>query len=133
MKMLEYKTNEELKRKGQAKFIQNFTKTMLFKEGFENLEQSASISHLFNKLYVYKKFEEFEEFQDTLIVLCSTLAEFGLTLMLQEVFDVLFDIETENFIGPYKKHDLLRKSIAAVYQVGTADSKRAAKMYADNL
>ncbi|CAI8503594.1 unnamed protein product [Hanseniaspora opuntiae] len=133
MKMLEYKTNEELKRKGQAKFIQNFTKTMLFKEGFENLEQSASISHLFNKLYVYKKFEEFEEFQDTLIVLCSTLAEFGLTFMLQEVFDVLFDIETENFIGPYKKHDLLRKSIAAVYQVGTADSKRAAKMYADNL
>lgn len=133
MKMLEYKTNEELKRKGQAKFIQNFTKTMLFKEGFENLEQSASISHLFNKLYVYKKFEEFEEFQDTLIVLCSTLAEFGLTMILQEVFDVLFDIETENFIGPYKKHDLLRKSIAAVYQVGTADSKRAAKMYADNL
>lgn len=133
MKMLEYKTNEELKRKGQAKFIQNFTKTMLFKEGFENLEQSASISHLFNKLYVYKKFEEFEEFQDTLIVLCSTLAEFGLTFMLQEVFDVLFDIETENFIGPYKKHDLLRKSIAAVYQVGTAESKRAAKMYADNL
>ncbi|KAL6934638.1 hypothetical protein ACO0OL_003181 [Hanseniaspora opuntiae] len=133
MKMLEYKTNEELKRKGQAKFIQNFTKTMLFKEGFENLEQSASISHLFNKLYVYKKFEEFEEFQDTLIVLCSTLAEFGLTFMLQEVFDVLFDIETENFIGPYKKHDLLRKSIAAVYQVGTAESKRAAKMYSDNL
>lgn len=133
MKLLEYKTNEELKRKGQAKFIQNFTKTMLFKEGFENLEQSASISHLFNKLYVYKKFEEFEDFQDTLIVLCSTLAEFGLTMMLQEVFDVLFDIEMESSIGPFKKHDLLRKSIAAVYQVGTSESKRAAKMYSDNL
>lgn len=133
MKMLEYKTNEELKRKGQAKFIQNFTKTMLFKEGFENLEQSASISHLFNKLYVYRKFEEFEEFQDTLIVLCSTLAEVGLTMMLEEVFDVLYDVDSEDFIGPYEKHDLLRKSIAAVYQVGTAEAKRAAKMYSDNL
>lgn len=133
MKMLEFKTNEELNRKGQAKFIQNFTKTMLFKEGFENLEQSASISHLFNKMYVYKKFEEFEEYQNTLIVLCSTLAEFGLITILQEVFDALFDIETEESIGPYKKHDLLRMSIASVYQVGTAESKRTARMYSDNL
>lgn len=134
LKMLEYKTNEELKRKGVIKLMQNFAKTMLLKEGFENLEQSVSISHLVNKLFVYMKFEEYDNYKDTMITLCSTLAEFDLIDKLSEVFEFLFgENGSEDMIGYLKKHDLLKIVIAAVYQIGTHECKRLARMYADEL
>lgn len=134
MKMLEYKTNEELKRKGVTKLLQNFAKTMLLKEGFENLEQSVSISHLVNKMFVYMKFEEYDNYKDTLLTLCSTLAEFDMIDKLNEVFEFLFgeDGFNEN-IGYLKKHDLLRSVIVLVHQTGSQECKRLARMYADEL
>ncbi|XBW36646.1 hypothetical protein QEN19_002217 [Hanseniaspora menglaensis] len=134
MKMLEYKTNEELKRKGVTKLMQNFAKTMLLKEGFENLEQSVSVSHLVNKLFVYMKFEEYENYKETLITLCSTLAEFDLMDKLNEIFEFLFgELGQDEKIGSLSKHDLLKTVVAVVHQIGTQECKRLARMYANEL
>ncbi|KAH3900209.1 Hir2p SCDLUD_003180 [Saccharomycodes ludwigii] len=87
---LESRTNDELYRRGSVKLIQKFAKTMLMKEGFENLEEIVSLAHLENRILCCLKLKMYSEFEHLLITYCVRLAEMDYADRLNEVFQFLY-------------------------------------------
>ncbi|ODV62884.1 Hir2p, partial [Ascoidea rubescens DSM 1968] len=85
LSLLESKTNEELLRKNKGDLFKKISKIMLMKQGFENLENSISLSHLENKIIISKLLEENEEFKKLLINYCVRISELGLKHRLIEI------------------------------------------------
>ncbi|SCU93035.1 LAMI_0E12992g1_1 [Lachancea mirantina] len=108
---LERKTNDELHRKGRVRNLQKFSKTILIKEGFENLEEVVTLSHLENKLLVLLKLQEDAEFVKLLIVYCIRLSELGYTQRLSDVMEWLYGDGNykDKIIGGKTAEDLLKK------------------------
>lgn len=88
---LERKTNDELNRKGRIKNLQRFARTILMKEGFENMEEIVTLSHLENKILISIRLEEPEEFSKLMMVYCIRLSELGYMDRLNDVFQWLYD------------------------------------------
>ncbi|CCC70956.1 hypothetical protein NCAS_0G00690 [Naumovozyma castellii] len=129
--MMERKTNEELDRKGRIKHLQRFAKTLLMKEGFENMEEIVTLSHLENRILVSLKLEEFNEFKDLIIAYSSRLGELG---YIERLNDMLQWIYNDGKMG---KSDLLlgqsRELILKDILIACADMRhvqRVTKAYA---
>ncbi|QLQ81555.1 hypothetical protein HG537_0F03160 [Torulaspora globosa] len=101
---VERKTNDELSRKGRIKNLQRFARTILMKEGFENMEEIVTLSHLENRLLVTLRLQENSEFSKTLIIYCIRLSELGYTDRLDDVLSWLYNA------GDYEKSILAGKS-----------------------
>ncbi|SCU85642.1 LAME_0D02168g1_1 [Lachancea meyersii CBS 8951] len=112
---LEKRTNDELNRKGRARNLQKFAKLILMKEGYENLEEVVTLSHLENKLLISLRLGENEEFVKLIIIYCIRLSEMGYRGRLEDVLQWLYND------GKYKKltvadlsaEELLRKILVA--------------------
>lgn len=88
---MECKTNDELNRKNRIKNLQRFARTILMKEGFENMEEIVTLSHLENRLLVTLRLEENQEFSRVLVVYCIRLSELGYTERLDDVLQWLYN------------------------------------------
>ncbi|OBA24512.1 Hira-domain-containing protein [Metschnikowia bicuspidata var. bicuspidata NRRL YB-4993] len=121
--MLEHKTNEELLRKsrtGRGKYFNKISKNMMMKEGFENLENTVSLSHLENRILCSELLEELEDFKDFLITYSNRLCELGLQAKLFEMFETVLgeqdqladtDKSVNSRICGLNRHDLLKDII----------------------
>lgn len=125
--LLEHKTNEEILRKsrqGRGKYFNKISKNMIMKEGFENLENTISLSHLENRILCCEILGEKEDFHDFLMVYAKRLCELGLKAKLFEVCEkLLVPVETEKLMngdaknGPqthicgHEKNSLLKEII----------------------
>lgn len=101
---IERKTNDELSRKGRIKNLQRFARTILMKEGFENMEEIVTLSHLENRLLVTLRLQENSEFSKTLVIYCIRLSELGYTDRLDDVLSWLYNA------GEYEKSMLAGRS-----------------------
>lgn len=110
--ILERKTNDEIVRRGRGKFLQKMAKTMLMKEGYENLEKIISLAHLENRILISVKLEEAQDFKSFLIIYCKRISELGFKAKLLEIFEQLYNFETgdDKMLG-FSKHDLLKEII----------------------
>lgn len=106
---VERKTNDELSRKGRIKNLQRFARTILMKEGFENMEEIVTLSHLENRLLVTLRLEENKEFSKILIIYCIRLSELGYTDRLDDVLQWLYndgDCDSSMLAGISRKDHL---------------------------
>lgn len=88
---IERRTNDELSRKGRIKNLQRFARTILMKEGYENMEEIVTLSHLENRLLVTLRLQEDTEFSKTLVIYCIRLSELGYTDRLDDVLSWLYN------------------------------------------
>lgn len=125
--LLEQKTNELILRKtraGRGKYFNKISKNMLMKEGFENLENTISLSHLENRILSCELLGEFKDFHDFFIIYVKRICELGFKAKLFEVCDQLLGPSESNSsvtgegemhwspdICGLKKHDLLKEVI----------------------
>ncbi|CUM49883.1 Protein HIR2 [Debaryomyces fabryi] len=125
--LLEQKTNELILRKtraGRGKYFNKISKNMLMKEGFENLENTISLSHLENRILCCELLGEFKDFHDFFIIYVKRICELGFKAKLFEVCDQLLgpselnstitgesEMKWSPEICGLKKHDLLKEVI----------------------
>lgn len=91
LNFIERKTNDELSRKGRIKNLQRFARTILMKEGFENMEEIVTLSHLENRLLVTLRLQENIEFSKILVIYCIRLSELGYTDRLEDILQWLYN------------------------------------------
>ncbi|CAI4063958.1 hypothetical protein N7582_002544 [Saccharomyces uvarum] len=133
---MERKTNDELNRKSRIKNLQRFARTILMKEGFENMEEIVTLSHLENKILTAIRLEESEEFSKLMTVYCIRLSELGYMDRLDDVFQWLYnDVSVSNtdtrFAEINFRRDLLRKILIAcggIRQVQRVTTRYAKEM-----
>jgi protein HIRA/HIR1 len=124
--MLEKKTNDEIVRRGRAKFLQKMAKTMLMKEGYENLEKTISLAHLENRILIASKLNESIEFKTHLIIYCKRISEMGFKARLLEIFEELLGPQSDNTtqwepkVVGLDKHELLKELIFACASIRNA-------------
>lgn len=118
--LLEGKTNDEIVRRGRGKFLQKMAKTMLMKEGYENLEKIISLAHLENRILISQKLNEGVEFKNYLIIYCKRISEMDYKAKLIEIFQELLgpqglvkDDDWDPKILSFEKHALLKEIIFA--------------------
>lgn len=124
--LLEHKTNEEILRKsrvGRGKFFNKISKNLIMKEGFENLENSISLSHLENRILCCELLGEFRDFHDFLITYSKRICELGLKAKLFELCERILgpnsdsDKSTSNSqLCGYNREELLKEIILACAQ-----------------
>ncbi|SCW02260.1 LAFE_0F02520g1_1 [Lachancea fermentati] len=137
---LESRTNDELSRKGRIRNIQKFAKTILMKEGFENLEEVVTLAHLENKLLVLLRLSENGEFVKLLIVYCIRLSEMGYRNRLDDVLQWIYndgDYKNKEIAG-VNAEVLLKKILVACADIRhvqrvTTNYATAIGMIADSL
>lgn len=127
---LEQKTNETILRKsrsGRGKFFNKISKNMLMKEGFENLENTISLSHLENRILCCEILGEKNDFRNFFITYAKRICELGLKVKLFDICMQLLGPEAESDekdepnqwsaeICGIPKHDLLKEIILACAQ-----------------
>lgn len=127
VELLEHKTNEEIIRKtrtGRGKYFNKINKNMIMKEGFENLENTISLSHLENRILCCELLGEKEEFHNFFITYIKRVCELGLKAKLFEICVQLLGPEDEKngtesdskwnpLICGYEKRELLKELIYA--------------------
>ena len=125
IQLLEHKTNEEITRKnrtGRGKYFNKISKNMIMKEGFENIENTISLSHLENRILCCELLGDFKDFHANFITYATRLCELGMKTKLYEICDQLLGpgddvIETQPAWEPsicgYEKHALLKEVIYA--------------------
>lgn len=120
--MLEHKTNEEIIRKsrsGRGKFFNKISKNMMMKEGFENIENTISLSHLENRILCSEILDEKADFKKHFTTYVQRLCELGLKAKLFEICSQLLGPgpneenvgKWESKICGHDKHELLKEII----------------------
>lgn len=107
---LESHTNEEINRKGKAKFFTKISKMMLMREGYENLETVISLNHLENKINFYLMLGDYKNYKNFLVMYTKRLSELNLKSRLLEILEKLFK-DIDGKICNHSKHDLLEELI----------------------
>ena len=133
---MERRTNDELNRKGRIKNLQRFARTILMKEGFENMEEIVTLSHLENKILISIRLEESEEFSKLMMVYCIRLSELAYMDRLDDVFQWLYnDISVSSTDSTFAEKDfrmnLLKKILIAcgdIRQVQRVTTRYAKEM-----
>lgn len=131
--LLEHKTNEEIVRNtraGRAKFFNKISKNMLMKEGFENLENIVSLSHLENRILCCELLGERNDFREFFLMYVKRICELGLKAKVFEVCNLLVAPDDDSEAAPtwndeicgIKKHDLLKEVILSCSEL--RDSQR---------
>lgn len=127
IELLEHMTNEEIVRKtrtGRGKYFNKISKNMIMKEGFENLENTISLSHLENRLLCCELLGENKDFHKYFMVYVQRLCELGFKAKLYAVCDKLLgpvsDEDDEVLVEPWdekicgvNKRELLKEVILA--------------------
>lgn len=104
LEYMESHTNDEINRRGKAKFFSKISKMMLMREGYENLETIISLNHLENKINFYIFLNDFENYKMFLIIYAKRLSELNLKNRLVEILNSLFmDMNGEICGHPKKK------------------------------
>ncbi|CCD25396.1 Hir2p NDAI_0F00770 [Naumovozyma dairenensis CBS 421] len=103
---LETKTNDELNRKNKIKLLQKFSKVVLMKEGFENMEEVVTLSHLENKLLVSLKLKENSEFNQLITLYCIKLSELGYLGRLDDILQWIYNGGEGDILGKPRKEIL---------------------------
>lgn len=115
--LLEHKTNEEIIRKsrvGRGKYFTKISKNLIMKEGFENLENTISLSHMENRILCSELLGEFKDFHDFLITYCRRICELGLKAKLFEICEKLLGSRSEESqVCGYDREELLKEIIFA--------------------
>lgn len=88
---MESKTNTELHRKGRVKNLQRLFRTILIKEGFENIEEAITLAHLENRLLISLKIGEDKEFSDLLNLYAFRLADLDYVDRLDDILQWLYN------------------------------------------
>lgn len=99
IKLLEHKTNEEIIRKSRTdrgKYFNKISKNMIMKEGFENLENTISLSHLENRILCCELLGEASDFKRFLITYAKRICELGHKAKLYDVCSQLLGPVIEN-------------------------------------
>ena len=130
--LLEQKTNEELirgSRTGRGKYFNKISKNMLMKEGFENLENTISVSHLENRILCSELLGEKKDFHYFLIIYFKRICELGLKAKVFEVCNQLLGPEDNTEFSNWNKeicgidkHQLLKEIIMSCVDI--RDSQR---------
>lgn len=110
LELLESHTNEEINRKGKAKFFTKISKIMLMREGYENMETIISLNHLENKINFYLMLGDYKNYKTFLIMYTKRLSELNMKGRLLEILDKLFQDRNGKVCG-HSKHDLLEELI----------------------
>lgn len=110
LEYMESQTNDQINRRGKAKFFTKISKMMLMKEGYESLETVISLNHLENKIYFYMLLNDYINYKRFLITYTKRLSELNLKNRLLEVFNGLF-IDLDGEICGYSKKKLLEELI----------------------
>lgn len=120
--LLEHKTNEEILRKsrvGRGKYFNKISKNMIMKEGFENLENNISLSHLENRILCCELLGERKDFHEFLVTYTKRICELGMKAKLFETCQRLLEpgtqgLESSNGVSTicgYNRTDLLKEII----------------------
>lgn len=99
IKLLEHKTNEEIIRKtrtDRGKYFNKISKNMVMKEGFENLENTISLSHLENRILCCELLGETPDFKRFLITYAKRICELGHKAKLYDICSQLLGPVIEN-------------------------------------
>ncbi|EGV65980.1 Hira-domain-containing protein [Yamadazyma tenuis ATCC 10573] len=149
MSLLENKTNEEIirgSRTGRGKFFNKISKNMMMKEGFENLENTISVSHLENRILCCEILGEKKDFHEFFISYVKRICELGLKAKVFEICSQLLGpeaaeedededeiIETtwDPKICGLDKHELLKEVILNCSQL--RDSQRILTYFAQKI
>lgn len=110
LEYMESNTNEEINRKGKAKFFTKISKMMLMKEGYENLETVISLNHLENKINFYLLLNDYKNYKTFLIIYAKRLCELNLKNRLLEILNSLF-VDMAGCVCGKSKGDLLQELI----------------------
>lgn len=110
LELLESHTNEEINRKGKAKFFTKISKMMLMREGYENLETVISLNHLENKINFYLMLGDYKNYKTFLIMYTKRLSELNMKGRLLEILEKLFQ-DMKGKICGHSKHELLEELI----------------------
>lgn len=136
--LLENKTNEEIiraSRTGRGKFFNKISKNMLMKEGFENLENTISVSHLENRILCCELLGETKDFHQFLISYSKRVCELGLKAKIFEVCNELLGPDDKTNWNPsicgLSKHKLLKEIILECSPL--RDSQRILTYFAEKL
>lgn len=136
--LLENKTNEEIiraSRTGRGKFFNKISKNMLMKEGFENLENTISVSHLENRILCCELLGEKKDFHQFLISYSKRICELGLKAKIFEVCNELLGPDDKtNWIPTIcglEKHKLLKEIILECSPL--RDSQRILTHFAEKI
>lgn len=130
---MEKKTNNELTRKGRIKNLRRFARTILMKEGFENIEEVVTLSHLENRLLVTLRLHEDVEFKKFLKLYAVKLGELGYIDRLEDVFSWIYNDGNlnQNLIKSVSRTDLLKDLITACAKIRNV--QRITNSYAEIL
>ncbi|KAL3230042.1 Protein HIR2 [Nakaseomyces bracarensis] len=130
---MEKKTNNELTRKGRIKNLRRFARTILMKEGFENIEEVVTLSHLENRLLVTLRLHEDLEFKKFITLYAVKLGELGYIDRLEDLFAWLYnngDLD-QKLIKSISRTDLLKHLITACAKI--RNIQRITNSYAEIL
>ncbi|ONH77384.1 Protein HIR2 [Pichia kudriavzevii] len=108
LEYMESHTNEEINRRGKAKFFIKISKMMLMREGYENLETIISLNHLENKINFYMSMDDYKNYKLYLIIYAKRLSELNLKARLIEVLSSLFN-DMDGSICGHAKRELLEE------------------------
>lgn len=108
LEYMESHTNEEIDRKGKAKFFSKVSKMMLMREGYESLETVISLNHLENKINFYLFLKDYKNYKTFLIMYAKRLSELNLKNRLLEIFQSLF-VDVDGEICGHSKKGLLEE------------------------
>jgi protein HIRA/HIR1 len=106
LEFMESHTNEEITRRGKAKFFTKISKMMLMREGYENLETIISLNHLENKINFYMFLNDYDNYKTFLIIYAKRLSELNLKNRLLEILNGLF-VDMNGEICGHPKNKLL--------------------------
>ncbi|UCS22625.1 uncharacterized protein HLK63_L00781 [Nakaseomyces glabratus] len=131
--LLEKKTNNELTRKGRIKNLRRFARTILMKEGFENIEEIVTLSHLENKLLVTLRLEEQHEFKKLIKLYAVKLGELGYVDRLRDLFAWIISDSNDNgdLIPGINRKELVKSLLTACADLRSV--QRVTIDYADML
>ncbi|GAV28807.1 hypothetical protein PMKS-002283 [Pichia membranifaciens] len=108
LEYMESHTNDEINRRGKAKFFSKVSKMMLMREGYENLETIISLNHLENKINFYLYLKDYSNYKMFLIIYAKRLSELNLKNRLLEILQSLF-IDRNGKICGHSKKELLEE------------------------
>lgn len=108
LEYMESHTNEEINRRGKAKFFIKISKMMLMREGYENLETIISLNHLENKINFYMSMDDYKNYKLYLIIYAKRLSKLNLKARLIEVLSSLFN-DMDGSICGHAKRELLEE------------------------
>lgn len=129
--LLEHRTNEELLKKsrsGRGKYFSKISKNMIMKEGFENLENTISLSHLENRILCSELLGEQADFRHFLTIYAKRLCELGLKAKLFEVCELILGQNSQKSNSETKICGLERKGLLKEIIIACAEHRDAQRI-----